>query len=128
MSGVRVAARWVYIFASGERVLLQVELRWSPKDPHAVKLWFPREKKTWLFARELVVAALTSAAAGDGDVQFWTHEACPEYVGLDLTSPDGHAELLAPRKALIDLIVESEPGFRAAVDAWQDTWLEGVLT
>lgn len=128
MTGVCVPAEFTYLFANGRQVPLRVELKWSPKDPHAVKLWFPKENKTWFMARELLVDALTSDAAGRGDVQFQRPPKCTECVEVKFSSPDGNAKLHAPRAALIDLIVASESGFRAAVDAWQETWLEGVLT
>lgn len=127
MTGVRVPAVFTYISPSGQQVPLRVELKWSPADPHAVELWFPRDGKQWFMARELLVDALTSDAAGQGDVQFQRPPGCPECVEVEFTSPSGHAEFHAPRTALIDLIVGSELGFRSAVDAWQETWLEGVV-
>jgi hypothetical protein len=123
---VRVATEFTYLTLEHRPMQVRVKLSWSPDDPHAVKVVFQGNKK-WFMARELVVAGLTSETAGDGDVQFWEPEECPECVGLALDSPSGHAEFHAPRAALIDLVVRSEPGFRAAVDAWQETWLAGVL-
>ena len=43
-----------------------------------------------------------------------------------MESPSGYAEFHAPRTALIDVIVGSEPLFAAAVDAWRDAWAEQV--
>jgi hypothetical protein len=126
VTGVRVATEFTYLTLEHEPTQVRVTLSWSPDDPHAVKAVFPRNKR-WFMGRELIVAGLTSQTAGDGDVQFWDPDECAECVGLALDSPSGHAEFHAPRAALIDLIVESEPGFRVAVDAWSETWLEGVL-
>ena len=129
MSGVVVPAVFTWLGDGDEHVPVQVELRWSPNDPLAVLMVFdvsrPRHHK-WLMARELLVDALTSSDAGAGDVQFWAPAECPSCVGLELDSPSGHAEFHAPRAALIDLIVESEPLFAAAVDAWRDAWAEQV--
>ena len=121
MTGVRVVTEFTLLGAEGRSWQVPTELGWSPGDPLAVRLWFPRDKASWFVARELLVAALTSDEAGAGDVQFWCPEKCPECVGLALESPDGHAEFHAPRDALIDLLVRSEPLFRPAVDAWQET-------
>jgi Streptomyces sporulation and cell division protein, SsgA len=92
-----------------------------------VSFRFVKPDKTWQIGRDLVVDGLTSIRVGDGDVRFWAPVDCPDCVGLELESPSGHAVFHAPRSALIDVVVRSEPGFRAAVNAWQDTWLEDVL-
>jgi hypothetical protein len=129
VSGVCVPAEFTYLFADGRQVPLRVELKWSPEDPFAVEFRFVEDAKSWWVSRELLVAALTSARAGDGDVQFWSHEECPDVVGVDLESPDGYAELLAPREALIDLLMATE-NRSDAVDPFtelDDVWLPEVL-
>lgn len=126
MTGVRVTTKFILV-GKDQCWHVQVELGWYRDDPHAVELWFVRDERQWFTARELLVEALTSDEAGEGDVRFWRLAKRPGCVGIELRSPSGHAELHAPREALIDLLVESEPLFRAAVDAWQETWLEGVL-
>ena len=125
--GVRVVTAFTLLGDDGRSWQVPTWVEWSPGDPLAVRLWFPRDHAEWFVARELLIAALTSDEAGDGDVQFWCPQERTDCVGLVLDSPSGHAEFHAPREALIELIVASEPGFRAAVDAWQETWLEGVL-
>ena len=128
MSGVVVPA--VFTLIQGrDQWRVQVELKWSPDDPLAVVMVFHNRKSgnpEWITARELLIEALTSNEAGAGDVQFWAPAECPGCVGLELDSPAGHAEFHAPRAALIDLIMESEPLFAAAVDAWRDAWAEQV--
>jgi hypothetical protein len=121
---VSVPAEFTYLDARTDRMCpVPAELVWSPKDPHAVTFCFRnRDRTVWLVGRELIVDALTSPAAGEGDVQFWWEDGWPECVGLTLDAPSGHAELLVPREALIELLVLSEPGFRGAVDAWQVKW------
>jgi Streptomyces sporulation and cell division protein, SsgA len=126
VTGVQVATEFTYLTLNHEPAQVRVTLSWSPDDPHAVRVVFQGNKE-WFMGRELLVAGLTSETAGDGDVQFWDPEECPECVGVALDSPSGHAEFHAPRAALIDLIVRSESGFRAAVDVWSETWLAGVL-
>jgi hypothetical protein len=41
---------------------LDVELTYDPADPFAVRLVFPSENKTWIFARDLLLAG-----GGEGD-------------------------------------------------------------
>jgi hypothetical protein len=98
-----------------------VELGWFPDDPHAISLWFVRQDKQWSCGRELLVAALTSAAAGEGDVRFRRLVKSPDYVGLVLDSPNGHAEFLVPRSALVEVVAQSESLFWPAVDAWRES-------
>lgn len=99
---------------------LGVTMLWHPEDPFAVTVWFPRQE--WVFARELLVAALTSARAGDGDVRFSTID-CPGCVLLTLDSPCGHAELHVERADLIDFVMATE--YVPAVDPMVevDKWL-----
>lgn len=128
MSGVVVPA--VFTLVRGwDQWRVRVDLSWSPDDPLAVSMVFHDGKSRrpeWVMSRELLIAALTSSDAGDGDVQFWDPEGCPGCVGVELDSPSGRAEFHAPRAALIDVIVASEPFFRSAVDAWRDAWAEQV--
>lgn len=121
MTGVHVPAVFTLLGAKGQSWPVKVGLHWSPTDPLALRFRFPK-RRDWHLARELLVEALTSDEAGDGDVQFWSPEHCPDCVGLTVDSPSGHAEFHAPREALIELIVRSEPLFRPAVDAWHETW------
>jgi hypothetical protein len=125
--GVSVPAVFLYLHHNGRYGRVHVELGWFPEDPHAVSVWFVREDKVWFCGRELLVDALTSDEAGDGDVQFRRAGEHPDYVAMALDSPAGHAEFYVPREALIELLVASEPGFRGAVDAWQVKW-QGELT
>lgn len=126
MTGVRVTTKFILV-GKDQCWHVQVGLGWYRDDPHAVELWFVRDKRQWFTSRELLVEALTSDEAGDGDVRFRRLPDRPDFVGIGLRSPSGHADFLAPREALIELIVRSEPLFRPAVDAWRETWLSGVV-
>ena len=129
MTGVRVPAEFTYLFADGRQVPVRVELKWSPGDPFAVELWFVEDAKSWWVSRELLFDALGSEEAGRGDVQFWGPEECPDCVGVIFDSPDGHAELHAPRAALIDVLMATE-NRGDAVDPFvelDDVWLPEVL-
>jgi hypothetical protein len=121
--GVVVTAEFTLLHGRGQWPV-PTTLEWSPDDPLAVRLLFEFRKRTveWFVARGLLIDALTSDEAGDGDVQFWRPSECPGCVGVELDCPNGHAEFHAPREALIDLVVASERGFRAALVAWRDTW------
>jgi hypothetical protein len=121
---VCVPAEFTYLdTCTGGMCPVPVELVWSPEDPHAVTFCFrDRTRAVWVVGRELIVDALTSPAAGEGDVQFWREDDWPECVAVAFDSPSGHAELHVPREALIALIFLSESGFRGAVDAWQARW------
>lgn len=124
--GVSVRAEFLYLDErSGRLQPVRVELGWFAEDPHAISMWFVKQDKLWSCGRELLFEALTSDAAGEGDVRFWRSEHAG-YVAMALDSPHGHAELYVPQAALIDLLVLSEPLFRPAVDAWlgslQDEW------
>lgn len=89
--GVSVRAEFVYVPDRGRRLPVCVELGWFPDDPHAVSLWFARQdNKQWTCGRELLFEALTSDAAGEGDVRFWCSEFA-DYVAMALDSPSGHA-------------------------------------
>jgi hypothetical protein len=121
--GVSVPAVFLYLHHNGRYTRVHVELGWFPEDPHAVSVWFVKQDKPWLVGRELLVDALTSDEAGDGDVQFWRTEHA-EYVAMALDSPTGHAEFLVPRAALIEVLVLSEPVFRLAVDVWRESLAE----
>lgn len=125
-SGVVVHTEFTLLDERGP-VQVKVGLHWSPADPLALLFRFPK-RRDWYLARELLVDALTSEHAGEGDVQFWrlSDSEPGGCVGLALDSPSGHAEFHAPREALIDLLVRSESLFRPAVDLWQDTWFEDV--
>lgn len=130
MTGLVVPTEFTYFTEQHKPFPVRVELGWSPDDPLAVSMVFDanrrRHRREWVVARELLIAALTSSDAGDGDIRFWDPEECPGCVGVELDSPNGHAELHAPRAALIDVIVASEPLFRSAVVAWRDAWAEQV--
>jgi len=123
---VRVPAVFTYIYEhTGRERPMRVDLVWDPEYPFTVEFRFRNHTQSvWSIGRDLVVDALTSAAAGEGDARFWQSG---EDLGLVLHTPSGRAEFVVPRAALVEVVVVSEPLFRAAVDAWRDAWLAGVL-
>ena len=121
-AGVVTECEFLLLNEDGDSVTpLGVTMLWNPADPFAVTLWFPKGEE-WVLARELLVAALTSAAAGDGDVRFSEID-CPGCVLLTLDSPSGHAELHVRRADLIDFIMATE--YVPAADPFVefDKWL-----
>lgn len=87
--------------ADGQALSLDAELGFYPADPYAVTATFrtPGGDVIWTFARDLLMAGLTSPA-GDGDVHVWP---CLDAAGravviIELNSPDGELLVQAPTK------------------------------
>jgi hypothetical protein len=121
--GVSQQSEFLYLNRDRSVTPLRVSLRWDPKDPFAVTLRFPKGE-TWVLARALIIAGLTRAAVGEGDVRFSRIDDCPDCVLLTLDSPSGHAKLHVPRADLIDFIMATEfvpradPVAEFDFDAW----------
>lgn len=80
-----------------DAVPLPVSLRYSARDPYAVRAVFRGDdlEVEWVFARDLLSVGL-SRPAGDGDVHVWPcWESGQDTVLISLSSPDGKAVLEA---------------------------------
>jgi len=85
------------VVADADTVPLPVSLRYSARDPYAVRAVFSGDgmEVEWVFARELLRRGL-SAPIGDGDVHIWPSWGTGrELLMISLTSPDGQALLEA---------------------------------
>ncbi len=84
-------------------------LAYCIEEPYAVTLVFQcrgTRPITWVFARDLLVAGLTTAT-GDGDVRIWPAER-GDPVFFELCSPTGHAVFAADRKSIRRFLAETE--------------------
>lgn len=84
------------LLGQGREVPIRTRLEYLRSDPYAVHVEFTTGKKTtteWTFARDLLVAALTSPAwVGDGDIRLCRMD--DDHLALRLESPSGRASFL----------------------------------
>lgn len=94
---IEAAVQLRLVVADADAVPLPVTLRYSSKDPYAVRAVFTGDgmEVEWVFARELLRNGLMKPV-GDGDVHVWpTWGTGREVLMISLTSPDGQAVLEA---------------------------------
>lgn len=80
------------VSTTGEDVPVTAELRYSTRDPYAVRATFTRprhEPVVWVFGRELLLTGVMERA-GSGDVEVYLSG---DDVMLKLSSPEGSATL-----------------------------------
>lgn len=94
---VEAAVQLRLVVADADAVPLPVTLRYSARDPYAVRAVFSGDgmEVEWVFARDLLRSGL-SGPVGDGDVHVWPSWGTGrELLMISLTSPDGQAVLEA---------------------------------
>jgi len=113
--------------ASSRWVPMDVGLVWSPDDPLAVNVQFPKGN-TWQVARDLLSQGVKAlCTVGEGDVVFSPYCA-PGFVLMTLRNFSGRAVLEVPKRELRDFLAATRK-CRASVTprAALDAWLSGVL-
>lgn len=102
-----VEVEMVLRLAAPEHEVVPARFRYDQADPYAVSVTFhtepDAETATWTFARELLATGLDQPA-GLGDVRIWPSLWVTPHgyqVTIELSSPDGHAVLAMPRRALL---------------------------
>ncbi|QFU90956.1 SsgA family sporulation/cell division regulator [Amycolatopsis sp. YIM 10] len=102
----------------------EVSVRYSPCEPFAITLRFPRKAggQNWVLSRELLADGLRTGTAGVGDVRV---NARGELAWLDLSTPDGEGWAVFRRADLTSVVelshVVVRPGTESRFLNWADT-------
>jgi hypothetical protein len=91
---------------------VRVVLAWTSDDPLVVDVDFVRVEAQWLWGRDLLHRGLTEPA-GFGDLR--VRPCGPDEVQIELSTHDGHAELVAPAdelRAFLDRTYAAVPAGR----------------
>jgi hypothetical protein len=92
-STLRASAAFTLQTSHAHSTQVDVELRYTTKDPHAVVAAFRTGRAgwvEWVFARTVLADGLLTHA-GEGDIRIQPAKDNPARIVIELTSPSGHA-------------------------------------
>ncbi|MFE0923467.1 SsgA family sporulation/cell division regulator [Streptomyces nigra] len=102
MPSTELACTLQLVIAPGRSIPVSACFSYRSRDPYGIHVTFQLEDHppvSWVFARDLLAEG-TVRPSGFGDVRVWPEKGEADSLGLELTSPYGHAQLTMPMDEL----------------------------